>query len=122
MSDKSSSPSSQGSGELGAFQSLELHNVERGPTTAAGANVFFARISPDARPGMNTLTISGLPAGTRGISAWMTEWILPNNPHAGGATFTTTSVQLYNNGTQCRVKFSLDWSGSLPAAVQCFYA
>jgi hypothetical protein len=88
---------------------------------AAGLNSFFSRISPDATPGRNILTISGLPAGTRVISVWMTEWAQGNNPHAGGAWFYTTSVQLYDNGTKCRVVFSLDWGGHLPAACQVIY-
>lgn len=87
----------------------------------AGVGCFFARMVPDASPGWNTLTISGLPAGTRGISAWVTEWTAPNNPHAGGAIITTTSVQLFNNGTQCRVRFHLDWTTHLPAAAQVLF-
>jgi len=82
---------------------------------------FFSRISPDANPGRSVLTISGLPVGTRVISVWMTEWILGDQPHAGSAFFYTSSVQLYNNGTQCRVVYNLDWSGHLPAACQVIY-
>ncbi len=85
---------------------------------AAGVQHFFGRIAPDAGPGLNTLTITGLPAGTRGISAWITEWVQPNNPHAGGARFDTISVQLFDNGQQCRVVYNLQWGRSLPAAVQ----
>jgi len=88
---------------------------------AAGPHCFFGRITPDASPGRNTLTISGLPAGTRCISVWMTEFVAPNQPHAGGAFFYTTSVQLFNNGTQCRVIFNLDWGKFLPAACQVIY-
>jgi hypothetical protein len=88
---------------------------------AVGLNTFFTRITPDASPGRNTLTISGLPADTRVISVWMTEWASGNLPHAGGAFFYTTSVQLYNNGTQCRVIFNLDWGSSLPAGCQVIY-
>jgi len=88
---------------------------------AGGLNSFFSRTSPDASPGRNTLTISGLPTGTRVVSVWMTEWIPGNQPHAGGAFFYTTSVQLYNNGTQCRVVFNLDWGDHLPAGCQVIY-
>jgi len=87
--------------------------------TAQGAPI-FGRIAPDAQPGLNTLTIRGLPAGTRGVSVWMTEWVLPNTPHAGGARFDTMSVQLFDNGRQCRVVYRLNWGGSLPAAFQGF--
>jgi len=62
-----------------------------------------------------------LPTGTRAISVWMTEWILGDMPHAGGAFFYTSSVQLFNDGTQCRVVFDLDWSDHLPAACQVIY-
>lgn len=82
---------------------------------------FFSRISPDASPKWNTLTIRGLPPGTRAISVWMTEWALPNNPHAGGAWYTTASVQLYENGTKCRVRFYLDWGTHLPTACQVIF-
>ncbi|HEX6983748.1 MAG TPA: hypothetical protein VF170_00155, partial [Planctomycetaceae bacterium] len=87
---------------------------------AAGLSSFFSRISPDASPGRNTLTISGLPGGTRVISVWMTEWA-GGRPHAGGAFFYTTSVQLYENGTKCRVIFNMDWGRHLPAACQVIY-
>ncbi len=82
---------------------------------------FFGRLTPDAQPGRNTLTISGLPSGLRAISVWLTEFVLPNNPHAGGAFFYTSSVQLYEDGTKCRVIFNLDWGTALPAAAQVIY-
>jgi len=81
----------------------------------------FGRITPDSSPGLNTLTISGLPAGTRAISVWITEWVSPNNPHAGSAVFTTESVQLYENGTKCRVRFRSSWGSHLPAAAQVIF-
>lgn len=90
-------------------------------TLAGGLQSFFTRISPDASPGRNTLTINGLPAGTRAISVWMTEWASGNQPHAGGAFFNTASVQLYDNGQRCRVVFNLEWSSHLPAACQVIY-
>lgn len=82
---------------------------------------FFGRITPDSAPGLNTLTITGLPAGTRAISVWMTEWVGPNNPHAGSAVFNTESVQLFENGTKCRVRFRSSWGSHLPAAAQGIY-
>jgi len=88
---------------------------------ANGLSSFFGRTTPDASPGRNILTISGLPTNTRVISVWMTEWIQGNKPHAGGAFFYTTSVQLYNDGTQCRVVFNLDWGKNLPAGCQVIY-
>lgn len=87
----------------------------------AGPGCAFGRIQPDASPGWNTLTISGFPAGTRAISVWMTEWIGGNQPHAGAAWFTTTSVQLFDNGTKCRVRFHLEWGRHLPAAFQAIF-
>jgi len=82
---------------------------------------FFARISPDSTPGRNQLTINGLPSGTRVISVWMTEWLSPDNPHAGNAVFSTQSVQLYANGTKCRVIYHSSWGSHLPAAAQVIY-
>jgi hypothetical protein len=87
---------------------------------ANGIQVSFDRMSPDASPGQNKLIISGLPAGTKGITAWITEW-LDGQPHAGGAWFTTTSVQLYDNGTKCRVLFSSSFNKHLPAAAQLIF-
>lgn len=91
---------------------------------AGGAGTSFVRMSPDPRPGDNTLTITGLPAGTRGITAWVTEWSASNggSPHAGGAFFYTTSVQLFDNGRQCRVRFRMDWNSNLPAAAQVIFS
>ncbi len=88
---------------------------------ANGLNSFFSRTTPDGSPGRNVLTINGLPAGTRVISVWITEWSEGNKPHAGGAFFYTTSVQLYNDGTQCRVIFNLDWSDHLATGCQVIY-
>lgn len=95
--------------------------AEAAPAAAGAPRCFFGRVTPDPSPGRNTLTISGLPQGTRCISVWMTEFVLPNNPHAGAAFFYTTSVQLYNDGTQCRVIYNLDWNRTLPAAAQVIF-
>jgi hypothetical protein len=110
-----------GSGPTALEMKEGKQTLEFPPGLETVMQTLFGRISPDASPGWNTLTITGLPAGTRAISVWMTEWVLPNNPHAGSAWFTTTSVQLYQNGTKCRVRFHLDWSGHLPAAAQVIY-
>ena len=80
----------------------------------------FARSTPDAAPGWNYIIIDGLPAGTRFVSAWITEWTA-TGPHAGSAIFNTASVQLFNDGTQCRIIYQLDWGSSLPPAVQLIY-
>ena len=101
---------------------LEVEQLVRALSEESGRAVgFFSRITPDAGSGWNNLIISGLPNGTRSISVWMTEWALGNVPHAGGAFFNTTSVQLFENGRKCRVRFYLDWGGSLPAACQVIY-
>jgi subtilisin family serine protease len=81
------------------------------------ANLYF-RLSRDAAPGRNIATITGLPPGTKTVSAWVTEWSQPNNSHAGGAFYTTSSVQLYDNGTRCRIVFNLGWNSHLPTGVQ----
>jgi hypothetical protein len=82
---------------------------------------FFGRTSPDCAPGWNTLTLNGLPAGTRVITVWMTEWTIGNFSHAGGAWFTTASVQLYNGGRQCRVRYHSSWHTHLPAGYMVIY-
>lgn len=82
---------------------------------------FYARMTPDSAPGWNTLTITGLPANTRVISVWMTEWSAGNTSHAGGAWFTTSSVQLFAGGTRCRVRFHQSWNTHLPAGCMVIY-
>jgi hypothetical protein len=88
---------------------------------AAGAFGALIPLTPDADPGRNIATIS-VPAGTRAISAWATEYTASGASHAGGAYFRTTSVQMFNNGTQCRVEFNLDWGNHLPSALQVIFA
>ncbi len=87
-----------------------------GPT----GNLFF-RLSRDSAPGRNIHTISGLPSGTKTISIWVTEWVQPNNSHAGGAIFSTSSVQLFENGTKCRFIFDMNWGSHLPTGVQLIF-
>jgi hypothetical protein len=89
---------------------------------AGGVSAAFAPITPNAGPGANTLTINGLPAGTKAISVWVTEMIPgTSNGNNGSAVFMTTSVQLYNNNTQCRVLFNQNWGSALPAAAQIIW-
>lgn len=121
---------SQGANSSGAEPGLRIASSEqtaRAPEAAAGAQhaprCFFARLTPDASPGANSVIITGLPAGTRAISVWVTEWTANGGgqSHAGQAVFTTSSVQLFANGTQCRVLYHLHWTTHLPAGVQVIY-
>jgi hypothetical protein len=80
----------------------------------------FFRSTPDAAPGWNYTVIDGLPAGTRFVSVWMTEWT-GSGPHAGSSIFNTASVQLFNGGTQCRIIYRLNGGSSLPPAIQLIY-
>ena len=118
-------PEAAGSGKTvsgTATRELELEVKDlKVRALAGGLSSFFTRITPDASPGRNSLVISGLPAGTRVVSVWMTEWLPGNQPHAGGAFFYTNSVQLFNNGTQCRVIFNLEWGAHLPTACQVIF-
>ncbi len=108
--------------EVAEINKLEILVADAVEAEAAGAIRGFAmRILPDAAPGRNQLTIRGLPAGTRLISVWMTEWSISGQSHAGGAIFSTTSVQLYDNGTKCRVIFNLQWGTHLPTGCQVIY-
>ncbi|MBP3956155.1 hypothetical protein J8F10_12765 [Gemmata sp. G18] len=113
------------SGDTAAHPKTGEHKLDvskvQARALANGLSSFFSRTTPDASPGRNILTISGLPAGTRVITVWITEWAAGNRPHAGGAFFYTTSVQLFNNGTQCRVVYNLDWGSHLPAGCQVIY-
>jgi hypothetical protein len=84
------------------------------------ARGFFAKMTPDPQPGMNELSISGLPDGTRSISVWITELANNSSPHAGAYVFNTQSVQLADNGKGCRVMFELK-GGPIAAAAQGIY-
>lgn len=86
-----------------------------------GLFTHFWRLNPDSNPGWNIGTITGLPQGTRVISVWMTEWANNDTSVSRGATVTTASVQLDNNGTTCRVKYNLDWTTHLPCAAMIIY-
>lgn len=96
--------------------------VKKGDLKSLGALwSFFGRTIPDSAPGWNVLTLS-LPAGTSSISVWMTEWANGNVSHAGGAWFYTYSVQLYANGSRCRVRYYLEWNTYLPTGYQVILA
>ena len=92
-------------------------------STGSGFTGLFGVLSHKAQPGETNLTINGLPAGTRYISVWVTECTEGDSDvsMAGGALFFTSSVQLYENGTKCRVRFSQNWHIPLKAAVQGIY-
>jgi Subtilase family len=81
----------------------------------------FVRLSRDGHPGTNTHHLVGLPQDTRTISIWVTEWTGPNNPHASAAIISTSSVQLYENGTKCRFVFSISGGSTLPVACQYIF-
>ncbi|MDQ1613364.1 MAG: hypothetical protein QOG00_3295 [Pyrinomonadaceae bacterium] len=123
----SSSKSAKGSGATqftaGEGQvSLKVSGVSGG-VGAGGASLttFFGRMSPDPAPGWNTLTISGMPLNTRVITVWVTEWVAGNYSHAGQAWLSTDSVQLYNQGRNCRVRFYLNWVARLPSGAMIIY-
>ena len=99
---------------------------------ANGLNGGFMIMSPDPvvgeTPGENgyiQCIINGLPAGTSVVSVWATE-NSGGASHAGDAVYETYSVQLFNNGTQCRVLFGIGWTGhrgqTLPSGLQVFYS
>ncbi len=99
------------------LSSTTTMDIASSETRIAGAfSGFFSRISLNAQPGDNEVIIHNLPFGTKCITVWMMEWSIPNNPHVGDAVFYTNSVQLFDNGTKCRVKYRLDFPTALPAA------
>ena len=93
------------------------------PSNAVASSVQggFIRLSQNGVPGQNEHALVGLPLGTRAISIWVTEWTQPDNPHASSAVFSTSSVQLYDNGTKCRFIYNLDSPQSRPAAAQYIF-
>lgn len=103
-------------------QTLNLPKSAVAPAAGGAAlQTFFSRTSPDSSPGWNTLTINGLPTNTRVITVWMTEWIPGNFSHAGAAWYTTASVQLFDQGRKCRVRYHLDWGSHLPTGCMVIY-
>lgn len=71
------------------------------------------------QPGRNTVTI-GIPPNGRSVSCWMSE-SSGGKPFAGGAIFSTHSVQLTDNGSKIRVVFSHDWNTPLTAGVMLLF-
>jgi hypothetical protein len=66
--------------------------------------------------------ISGFPAGTTMVSAWASE-NAGGVSHAGEASVFTWGVQMFENGTKCRVRFGIRYSAAtLPAGVLLMYA
>ncbi len=102
-------------------QSLKLPDAVSGQAAGSQLQTFFGRVTPDASPGWNTLTITGLPLGSRVASVWMTEWVAGNFSHAGSAWYSTASVQLYDQGSKCRVRYHLDWGTHLPTGFMLIY-
>jgi hypothetical protein len=119
------SPALDSSGEINySGEHLTIDALPEGMTMLApgsAMHTFYSKITPDARPGDNTLIITGLPSITRVISVWVTEWTADNNSHAGGAWISTSSVQLFDGGTKCRVRFNLEWNSNLPTACMVIY-
>ncbi len=124
---RSGSKGGQGSGPTQFAVGEGRLNLKVPPTTTefgapgSALQTFFARTAPDSSPGWNTLTITNLPLNTRVVTVWMTEWSAGNFSHAGGAWFYTYSVQLYNQGRNCRVRYYLEWGSHLPTGCQVIY-
>jgi hypothetical protein len=82
----------------------------------------FVRVRPDASPGWNTIVLTGLPLGTKFMSVWMTEFDPGNNfSTAGNAFFDTHSVQLFDRGRQCRVRYFLNFDIRVPAGAMFIF-
>ena len=86
------------------------------------ANLFIGWVKFTASPKSNTINITGLPNGTKAISATITEFNEQTGPIAGHAVFYTKSVQLHSNGTQCRIVYEMDgYHKNLLAIVSLIY-
>ncbi len=117
---KRMNPKSMASKKKVSTQTVKLTKASVKKT--AGLSGGLIRLPRNAQPLHNVAIITGLPAGTQFISAWVTEWKPGNRPHAGDALFLTFSVQLFESGTKCRILYSMEeWSTPLPAAVQLMY-
>jgi hypothetical protein len=77
----------------------------------------FCYLYPDAQPGENIATITGLPANTWVVSASPTEVGADGTPHVGDAVFYNQSVELDTDNQLCQVTYYLDWSNPLPDGV-----
>ncbi len=106
---------------VGSEASIPSTDVPASVVMAGGVSTGFVRLSVDSHPGSNTHILQGLPAGTRSISLWVTEWKDGNLPWAGDAVLSTFSVQLFDNGRKCRFIFNSSWGSSLPVAAQYLY-
>jgi hypothetical protein len=86
------------------------------------ANLFIGWVKFTASPKSNKINITGLPIGTKAISATITEFNEQNGTIAGHAIFYTKSVQLHSNGTQCRIVYEMDgYNKNLLALVSLIY-
>jgi hypothetical protein len=93
------------------------------PADAVGSYdifAFFGYATPDAQPGLNVLTVTGLPPGTWMVSAFPTEVASDSTPHVGAANFNLQSVELDTDGQFAQVIFNLDWSWPLPYGAMMF--
>ncbi|MDQ1557599.1 MAG: hypothetical protein QOD32_659 [Pyrinomonadaceae bacterium] len=127
-SKKSSSSAAKGSGPTQTSVSEGKSTAKLPAAVSAGVGAggaalttFFGRVTPDASPGWNTLIISGLPLNTRVVTVWMTEWVQGNFSHAGAAWYYTYSVQLFNQGRNCRVRYYLEWNTHLATGFQLIF-
>lgn len=84
--------------------------------TFAFANTSFTFV---ARPGNNIIDIS-LPLGTRAVSVWITEGV-GGRSHIGNAVFSTSSVQLSQDGSKARVRYNLAYTRNLNAIAMVIF-
>jgi hypothetical protein len=76
---------------------------------------FFGYADSDAQPGLNILTITGLPPQTWIALASPTEITTTDaTPHVGAANFNVQSIELDTDGQFAQVIFNLDWQWPLP--------
>jgi hypothetical protein len=90
---------------------------------AGGLTGMFIKLDGDATPGGNWTKITGIPSGTRYISCNIMEWSNEGGPWWGDGIFSTTSVQLQDDGTNCilRVYYDLAYDRNLPVAASIIY-
>jgi hypothetical protein len=104
------------SGDPVKTEEVRLLPVE--PSTNAIIGVIPALVGRSeqftAFTGTRDITIIGLPAGTKAVNAWVTE-SAGGVSHIGGALFTTSSVQLSQDGTRVRIRFNSNWPSNLNA-------
>ena len=78
-----------------------------------------------ANAGRQEVHLINLPAGTRFASVWVSEQSgQPAQSHVGSAIFYTYSVQLFKNGTMCRIIYELVWPnrhGTVGAGLQYIF-